>query len=168
MKSDNRAGRLYLTAVGFGLCLIAGLFLWLMTRSYLRARDMNHWPQCPCLILSSSVEEMRIGPEVEPEFRLAILYRYEFEGKGYESTRWGIRGSMPRSNRAAVEEQVADYPAGKWLTCRVNPRQPELAVLKADSQAAGYSLWFPGLFFIGGLGMMIGAWKRPQQKHVGA
>ncbi len=167
MTSNDRAGRIYLTAVGFGLCLIAGLFLWLMTRSYLRARDMNHWPQCPCLVLSSSVEEMRIGPEVEPEFRLGIRYRYEFQGKEYESTLWGIRGSMPRSNRATVEAQVAQYAAGNWLVCRVNPHQPEVAVLKVDSQAAGYSLWFPGLFFIGGLGMMIGAWKRPRQKPGG-
>ena len=27
------------------------------------------------------------------------------------------------------------------------------AVLKMDSQAAGYSIWFPGLFVIGGLGI---------------
>jgi Protein of unknown function (DUF3592) len=167
MTSENRAGRLYLTAIGFGLCLIAGLFLWLMTRSYLRARDMNQWPQCPCLVLSSAVEETRIAENVAPEFRLVVLYRYEHQGKEYESTRWGIRGSLPRSNRAVVEEQVAQYPAGKWCSCKVNPQKPEIAVLKADSQAAGYSLWFPGLFFFGGLGMMIGAWKRPRQNHVG-
>jgi hypothetical protein len=42
-------------------------------------------------------------------------------------------------------------------TCRVNPHDPDFAVLKPDSLAPGYSIWFPALFVIGGLGMTVRA-----------
>ena len=160
MEPSKRAGAWYLTAVGLALCLIAALFLWLMGRSYLRAREMTTWPQVPCLILRSEVAERRIAANVAPDYRFAVLYRYEYAGKDYESDRWSLRGSMPRSEAAAVEELVQKFPVGSTQRCWVNPNQPETALLKLDSRAAGYSLWFPGLFFLGGLGMIIGAWKK--------
>jgi hypothetical protein len=160
MKTNSRAGSWYLTAVGLALCLVSGLFLWLMSRSFLRAREMNNWPQIPCLILRSEVAEHRIGETVAPDYRFSVLYRYEFHGKDYESDRWGLRGSMPRSERDPVQDLVALYPVGSVQTCWVNPKNPAMAVLKTDSRAAGYSLWFPALFFLGGLGMVTGAWKK--------
>ena len=160
MNKAQRAGSWYLTAVGVSLCLISGLFLWLMGRSYLRARDMSTWPQVPCLVLQSERSEKRIADDVAPDYRLAILYRYEYEGRDYESKLWSLRGSMPKSDPLAVQELVEQYPVGSKQTCWVNPRQPEIAVLKIDSRAPGYSLWFPGLFFLGGAGMIVGAWKK--------
>jgi hypothetical protein len=160
MEASKRAGAWYLTAVGLALCLIAGLFLWLMGRSYLRAREMTSWPQVPCLILRSEVAERRIAENVAPDYRFAVLYRYEFAGRDYESARWSLRGSMPRNEAAAVEELVQQFPVGSSQNCWVNPNQPDIALLKLDSRAAGYSLWFPGLFFLGGVGMIIGAWKK--------
>lgn len=162
MSHSQRAGSWYLTAVGLALCFISGIFLWLMTRSYLRARDMTTWPQVPCLVLSSEVNERRIADNVAPDFRLAVLYRYQFEGKDYESKLWSLRGSMPRTERAPVEKLVKQFPQGSRQNCWVNPQDPKIAVLKVDSRAAGYSLWFPGLFFLGGLGMIWGAWRRPR------
>lgn len=103
---------------------------------------------------------MSIGPTVAPEYQLAILYRYEFAGTDYDSEQWSLRGSMKKSQRAEVEELVSEYAAGSTQRCWVNPQQPDFAVLKLDSRAAGYSLWFPGLFFIGGIGMIGGAWKK--------
>lgn len=167
MNKTNRAGSWYLTAVGLALCLISGLFLWLMGRSFLRAREMMQWPQVPCLMLRAEVAERRIAPNVAPDYRISVLYRYEFAGNDYESERWGLRGSMPRSERQAVEALILQYPAGSRQTCWVNPRDPAMAVLKPDSRAAGYSLWFPALFFLGGVGMVVGAWKKssPSSLH---
>lgn len=160
MESNSQAGTWYLTAVGLVLCLIAGLFLWLMGRSYLRAREMTTWPQVPCLILRSEVAEKIIADNVAPEYKFSVLYRYEFSGQDYESHLFGLRGSMPRNKRAAVEEMVQQFPLGSRQQCWVNPNDPEMALLQLDSRAAGYSLWFPGLFFIGGIGMIVGAWKK--------
>lgn len=121
---------------------------------------MAQWAQVPCLVLQAEVAERRIAPNVAPDFRLGVLYRYEYAGKDYESDRWGLRGSMPRSERQAVEALIRQYPVGSRQTCWVNPQDPSMAVLKPDSRAAGYSLWFPALFFLGGVGMMFGAWKK--------
>ena len=42
-------------------------------------------------------------------------------------------------------------------TCYVNPVEFNSAYLKPDSLAPGYSIWFPALFVVGGLGMVISA-----------
>jgi len=160
MNSSKLAGTWYLTAVGLALCLIAALFLWLMGRSYLRAREMASWPKVPCLILRSEVSQRRIAENVSPDYRFAVLYRYESEGRDYESTRSSLRGSMPRSEVESIEALVQQFTLGSTQSCWVNPRDPAVALLKLDSRAAGYSLWFPGLFFLGGLGMILGAWKK--------
>lgn len=160
MNGTSQAGSWYLTSIGLALCLISGLFMWLMGRSFLRAREMTQWPQVPCLILRSEVAERRIAPNVAPDYRFAVLYRYEFSGNDYESDRWGLRGSMPRSDRLAVEQTIQQYPVGSRQLCWVNPKNPTMAVLKPDSRAAGYSSWFPALFFLGGVGMVVGAWKK--------
>ena len=123
---------------------------------------MTSWPKVPCLILQSSVEEQRIGATVAPEYRLQVLYCYDFDGSPYESRLWSLRGSMPRNDRATAEELVATYSSGSMTQCWVNPLQPSQAVLKLDTRAAGYTLWFPGLFLLGGMGMIVGAWKRPR------
>ena len=39
----------------------------------------------------------------------------------------------------------------------VNPADVNFTMLKPDSKAAGYSIWFPMLFVIGGLGIAIRA-----------
>jgi hypothetical protein len=39
----------------------------------------------------------------------------------------------------------------------VNPADVNFAMLKPDSKAAGYSIWFPMLFVIGGLGIALRA-----------
>jgi hypothetical protein len=44
--------------------------------------------------------------------------------------------------------------------CRVNPADPAVAVLRIDSRAPGYSLWFPALFVVGGVGIVVGALRR--------
>ncbi|PAZ05411.1 MAG: hypothetical protein CAK88_07795 [Verrucomicrobiia bacterium AMD-G2] len=162
MSETNCAGKWYLTAVGLSLCVISGIFIALMWRSYARAKGMTSWPKVPCLILQSSVEEQRIGATVAPEYRLQVLYCYDFDGSPYESRLWSLRGSMPRNDRATAEELVATYSSGSMTQCWVNPRQPSQAVLKLDTRAAGYTLWFPGLFLLGGMGMIVGAWKRPR------
>jgi hypothetical protein len=142
--------------------VISGIFIALMWRSYARAKGMTNWPQVPCLILQSNVEEQRIGDTVAPEYRLQVLYRYDFDGSSYESRLWSLRGSMPRNDRATVEELVATFATGSMTKCWVNPQQPSQSVLKLDTRAAGYTLWFPGLFFLGGVGMIVGAWKTPR------
>lgn len=149
--SGDRAGRWYLAILGIVLALIGGLFVWLLARSYMRAREMQSWPEIPCVILTSEVEERKHDESSPPEFRQNISFGYEWQGEPCTGDHVSLRGSSWSSKRELAEERVAAYPPGSSTTCRVNPAAPDFAVLRPDSLAPGYTIWFPGLFVVGGL-----------------
>lgn len=153
----STAGRWYLAVLGLALALIGGVFVWLMGRSFLRAREMRTWPEVACVILSSEVEERRHDENSPPEFRQDLSFGYEWKGVARAGDRLTLRGSPWSSNRELVEARTAELPAGKQSSCRVDPANPDFAVLKPDSLAPGYSIWFPALFVVGGLGITIRA-----------
>ena len=41
VRQSNHAGRWYLAFLGLSLILLGGVFVWLLGRSYLRAREMR-------------------------------------------------------------------------------------------------------------------------------
>ena len=151
------AGNLYLIFIGLLLCLAGGSFAWLMWRSYERAAGQREWREATCSILQSGIEERQIGAEVRREFRFAVLYGYTFEDTAYTSERYSLRGSGWSGSQDKAKAVLEKYPVGTEVTCYVDPAQPDFAVLKLDSKAPGYSLWFPLLFVVGGLGIMVGA-----------
>lgn len=153
MERSSRAGRLYLVFIGLATALLGLLFVWLMGRSYLRAHAMRSWPEVPCVILASELNERRIDPNSAPEFQFSVQYGYEWQGQSFTGDHYTWRGSSWTSRKAQAEELLGTYPVGSRQTCRVDSGNPSFAVLKMDSQAAGYSIWFPGLFVIGGLGI---------------
>ncbi len=157
--SRNLAGRGFLTGLGILLAAIGGIFVWLMWRSYDRAREMHDWPKVPCIILSSEVEERRY-PGSRAEFRLNVIYGYEWSGERLTGELVTWRGNPWSSKPDVIASQVAAYPVGLRTTCSVNPDEPGLAVLKPDSMGAGYSIWFPALFVVGGLGIAFHAVRR--------
>ena len=155
--ASNRAGRWYLAAIGLSLALIGGLFVWLMAGSYLRAREMRSWPEVACVILSSELEEKRHDKNSRLEYRHNISFGYEWQGQRRTGDHLTLRGNPWSSKREMMEGRLNDYPVGKTTTCRVNPTVEDFAVLKLESLAPGYSIWFPALFVIGGLGIAFRA-----------
>jgi len=155
--SGNLAGRWFLALLGLSLALIGGLFVWLMARSYLRAREMRSWPEVPCTILTSEVEEKRHDENSPMEFRHDLTFGYQWQGTARTGDHLTLRGGAWSSSRETVEKRAAEFPVGTTTTCRVNPASPDLAVIKMDSLAPGYSIWFPALFVIGGLGISLRA-----------
>lgn len=153
----DRAGRWYLAVLGLSLALLGGLFVWLMARSFLRAREMRGWPEPGCVILSSEVEERIHDPQSPPEYRQAVSFGYEYGGQARTGDHLTLRGSPWSSDRELVEKRTMEYAIGKQTTCRVDPANPDFAVLKPDSLAPGYSIWFPALFVVGGLGITVRA-----------
>ncbi|WP_193211223.1 DUF3592 domain-containing protein [Luteolibacter marinus] len=160
MASASTASRVYLTLIGLGLALVGGLFFALMWRSYQRACEVEAWPVVPCVILSSGAEERQIDPNGPIERRFAVLYGYEWEGVPRESERLSLRGGGWSSQDEKLQVYEDRYPQGSTQQCHVNPSDPDFAVLQLESKAPGYSLWFPALFVVGGLGIMAGAWRR--------
>ena len=162
MKKSG-AGRWYLVVLGLAVASIGGLFVWLMGRSFLRAQEMRTWPEVACVILFSEIEERRHDENSPLEFRQDLKYGYEWQGVARVGERLTLRGNPWSSKRVLAEQRVAVYPVGKSTTCRVNPRDPDFSVLKPDSLAPGYSIWFPSLFVIGGLGITLRAAFRGQK-----
>jgi hypothetical protein len=165
MARVSIGSRVYLSSVGLVLAAAGGLFFALMWRSFQRARAVEHWPVVPCMILSSGEEERQVDPNSGVERRFAVLFGYEWKGQPYESDLVRLRGSGWSSKEDVVEAYVAKYPEGSQQECHVNPEDPGKAVLEKESKAPGYSLWFPGIFVVGGLGMVVGAWRNYSAKE---
>jgi hypothetical protein len=160
----DRAGHWYLAFLGLSLALIGGVFVWLMARSYLRAREMRSWPEVACVILSSELVERRHDENSPIEFRHDLSFGYEWQDQPRTGDHLTLRGNPWSSKRKLMESRLNEYPPGKTTTCRVDPNNPDFAVLKPDSLAPGYSIWFPGLFVIGGLGITFRALSGMRRK----
>ncbi|MFC7337021.1 DUF3592 domain-containing protein [Haloferula chungangensis] len=160
MAERNTGARVYLTVIGLMLALAGGVFTWLMGRSYLRASSIDHWPVVPCVILESGMEQRQVDPGRPVEVSFQVLYSYEWDGQEYKSNRYRLRGSSWSSRETEVSMLMDKYPAGSVQDCHVNRADPGLAVLAGESKAPGYSLWFPVIFLVGGLGVVVGAWRR--------
>ena len=135
-------------------------FMWL---SFAKANKTRGWLETPCLIVSSQkhTEERTLG-KVEHQWRGS--YSYEVDGKTYLSTRYELRGSKwTTKDEEKIDPILETFPTGQTRTCFVNPQDHNYAILKHDSRGAGYSIWFPGLFAVGGVGIIVGAirkWNR--------
>ncbi len=159
-NGDQRSfnvGGLLMMLVGFSLIVIGGLFIFLMARSYLRAKEMREWPVIECVILESSIEQRRNDPYSPPEFSHQITYGYEWEGEALTGDRISLRGQKWSSKPQGTQKSFELYPIGSRQECHVSPDNPDLAVLELDSLAPLYSIWFPALFVVGGVGMIVTA-----------
>jgi hypothetical protein len=143
--------------MGLSTALIGAVFVWLMARSYLRAREMRTWPEVQCVILSNEIQERVHDPQSPREFRVDVQFGYEWHGTPRTGDHLTLRGNPWTSKRELAGNRAAEYPPGTATTCRVDPNNPDFAVLKPDSLAPGYSIWFPTLFVIGGLGIAVRA-----------
>lgn len=151
---------MYLSLMGGILLVTGGMFTWLMARSFGRARSIEAWPRTEAVVLASTVEERRVDPARPAEVRFAVRYAYEWQGREHECERFSLRGASWSSNRERAGELAARYPAGSVHEVAVDPANPGVALLDTESKAPGYSIWFPALIAAGGLGIIVGAWRR--------
>ena len=154
-----------LVLVGVMLCAAGAALIGLMWRSFDRASEQRQWVEVSCQILESQVRERQIGPEVPVEYGFGVLYGYEFEGESYTGEDHSLRGVAWSHARGRAEKYLAQFPEGSRQSCYVDPGNPERAVLKLDSKAPGYSIWFPGLIVAGGVGITIGAFRGGKLKN---
>lgn len=152
----SNAGAFYLMFIGAMLALIGGVFVWLLLASYGQAKETREWATVECVIIESGIEE-RMAKNISREFKWRVGYKYQFEGKDYIGDKLGLRGQRWSNSRDRAQGLMEEYPVGSRQVCFVNPEAPEEAILEHDTKAAGYTVWFPGLFVLGGAGMMIGA-----------
>lgn len=165
MSTPSRAGSFYLILIGLALALIGGIFVWLLGRSYLEARATRQWPTTEAMILQSGVEERKLGRDVATEYRQELLFGYVLQGKSYTGERFGRRENPWGKSRDVAQAEADRYPVGSRFPVHVNPENPSQAVLEHDTQAAGYSIWFPALFVVGGLGIVVATMGKLRRKN---
>lgn len=145
----------------FGLLIAAmgGFFMFALWIGFGRAKETRGWEETPCEITRSEVEQERVTPSRPVVYRARVEYRYQFGGKDYSGSNVK-RVDGPTSHVDRAEAVVGAYPKGTKLSCWVNPASPEVAVLKHGTLAPLYSIWFPGLFVVAGLGIAINSLRR--------
>lgn len=143
-----------LTLIGIGFSLM----LW---KAYTRAMETRAWVEVPARITAAWMDEQPFSPisDRSPSYKVEIRYDYEFGGEKRVGTQVKrVDGRTRKKDQA--EETLADYPVGKALPCYVNPEDPDFAILRHNTKAPLYTIWFPGLFAIAGIGLIISALRR--------
>jgi len=154
------SGRLWLAALGMSLAVAGAVFTWVLYTAWQRAEETRRWAPTPCLIVASRLEKERPTPNSNHVFKPEVRYNYTFAGKPMTGTRIK-RVDVASQHEDMARKKIESYTVGAETTCFVNPAQPDMAVLKHDTRAALYSIWFPLLFFFGGLSITWGV-IRPQ------
>ena len=108
--------------------IIAGLTLFIAftVRPAVQVMLASDWVETPCTILTSEVEEH--SGDDGSTYRIAITYRYTFDGESYSGDRYDFTGAAT-GGRKQKERVVAEYPPGAERSCFVDPGAPEDSVL---------------------------------------
>ena len=152
----NLAGRIWTAIMGLGIAFVGWVFVQYLWGSYERAAVMNDWVETPCLVEATHIDDTELNQRGVPKYILTITYRYTFDGKERTSDRYK-RLPTESSDPRKVKAKEKKYPVGEESVCYVNPEDPDFAVLRKDSKAGLYSIWFPCLFIVGGAGMILTA-----------
>jgi hypothetical protein len=147
-------------AIPFGLvfAVIGLVAFWAITLGpLLRASASRSWVEAPCVILESALETSR-GSDNDT-YRVAIRYRYVWQGETYEGERYDFTTGFTNVGVARMRAAVADHPPGRHTVCHVDPDDPASAVL---SRELGGGLWFGAIALLfplfGGLFIFF-AWR---------
>lgn len=166
VRKGSAQGRWWLVGMGLFLACAGLLFTWVLWRAHTRAEETRSWVETPCRIVGSVVSSERPSPNSNMSYQAEVRYLYEFAGQSRTGTRVKrVDGATTHEDRA--RSVVEAYPVGSAMVCFVNPAVPDEAVLKRGSRGALYSIWFPLLFVVGGLGMALNAVQGPPQKTGG-
>ncbi len=148
---------------GLGMLFCVALY-----KGYWRADETRVWTKTPCVIERAWIEEGRKTHDSPTSYRFRVEYGYRFEGREYTGDRVK-RVDGATSIRSKAEGLLEKYPEGLETQCFVNPAVPDEAVLRHDTLAVGYSIWFPGLFVVGGVGIVVSGmrgWLRRRRCRV--
>jgi len=151
--------RFFFLALGLFVATIGCFFTWVMAQSYLNAKETRNWFTASAKITVAEVEERKIGEHVPVDYAAKVSYNYEFDGKKYTGELLTPRGQKWVKELEKAQYDLEPFEKGLKTTCYVNPVDHEEAILRHDTKAVGYSIWFPMLFVIGGIGVMVGAFR---------
>ncbi|MGB6223615.1 DUF3592 domain-containing protein [Haloferula sp.] len=138
--------------------LFSSVFVVLGVRESVGEGKVQGWDEVPCQIERF---EIKASKKKDPPFRPDVLFRFQYGGKEQVGTKlWREKeGVEEYEDLAEIREEMG---SNQQASCRVNPDQPEEAVLLVDQEGIWGGLFFAvfgGVFVMVGIGMIIGAIK---------
>lgn len=157
-SKQTRSGSRWLVFLGLVLASAGSIFVAGLWNAWQRAEETRRWTETPCKVLSSQVIPEPDLHNSTIKFRVQVRYEYTVSGVKHVGGRIK-RSEGPKSNRDDAESLREEFSPGQATTCWVKPDDPNMSVLKHETRAALYTLWFPLLFVVGGLRMAWAAWR---------
>ncbi len=114
----------------------------IVRQSRLEQTARDTWDEVSATIVESRVlrewNTQRVGSRSSPgagsSYRPLVRYAYQVDGVEFESSRYAF-GMNLLWNRSFSRRVVAEHPVGSSVTARVDPEDPESAVLRVDGSA---------------------------------
>jgi len=133
-----------------GLFFVIGLcfFLFKTVPDITHIQQSKSWPTAPCVITHSGV---RFHSGKSTTYSIDVLFRYEFNGRKYASSRYDFSTSSD-SGYQSKQDAVRKIPAKAKTICYVDPADPTIAVLHRSGDVIMGTI-FPLIF--GGVGLLI-------------
>lgn len=157
--TSSKAGARWLAFMGIALAIAGALFVVMLWTAWQRAEETRRWIATSAKVLSSQLRPVQATPNSPTKFAIQVRYEYVYQGQTHISERIR-RVNSPKRNHDDAEALREEYTPGQTITCYVKPDEPTFAILKHESRAALYSIWFPLLFVVGGLRMAWAALRR--------
>jgi len=157
-NSRQLATRLGTLALGLSIAGAGAVFCAALWHGFQRAEETRNWQPAPALITASYVENIQLSKHDPIRYRARVTYRYSHDGETLIGDRIR-RVDGNTADRSKAEAITRRYPIGTSLNCFVDPSNPGFSILRHESRAPLYSIWFPALFIIGGLGICVGAFR---------
>ena len=149
--------------MGVVLAVAGGVFTGVLWRSYQRAEETRGWVERPCSILSSTLKVVQATASSPSKYAVGVRYSYVHEGVAREGS--GIRRTdSPIGDLEKATALRESYTPGQSTVCWVNPAVPEVAILRHETRAGLYTIWFPLFFVFGGLKMSWDAGRKVVSK----
>ena len=140
--------------------MLSGLvFFWLLARGFFAAKVYDSWIPTPAKVVSAWIETLPQPGSEPPRYEFQVRYIYNVNSVPHTGTRLKEIPGNTRQ-RSKVEKLEARFPVDAEVTCFVDPTDPAKAILIRPTKAPGYTLWYPGLFVVGGAGMCYSACRR--------
>lgn len=157
-SGNSLAGKLgaslfFAAFLGLGL-----LFLGLLGMTFVQTVQPYFWPTASAEILSS-----KIKPDGD-DYRVEVHYRYSWNGNTFESDTF-TQPKKSFSHYDSAAKALGGLTTGAKASCRVNPKDPSIAVLHLSDLWIGLFVVIPLAFVaVGGFGIW-GSWA-PDSKAV--
>jgi len=154
-SSSRFGGKGCLTVFFLVFLLMGGAFTIVIIGETLRETAVWFWPEVPCTILASGVEET--GNDSDP-YQPSVHFEYRIDGRDYEGRRVS-RGDTSTSSYDKARRPADRHSPGSRATCRVNPDIPGDVVLERRLPWIGLVVFLPLIFVTVGAGGIYAVWK---------